>query len=91
MQPESSDGLASVGTILPEEGAALLPGGSFRFMALPGRSVEGAEDSSLLVRNSTHIPSPLRSIQARFIQFAAAFLRRILIQSGISPEFGNPA
>ena len=37
MQPESSDGLASVGTILPEEGAALLPGGSFRFMAFAGR------------------------------------------------------
>jgi hypothetical protein len=34
MQPESSDGFASVGTILPEEGAALLPGGSFRFWAL---------------------------------------------------------
>jgi hypothetical protein len=34
MQPESSDGLASVGTILPEEGAALLPGGSFRFSGL---------------------------------------------------------
>ena len=32
MQPESSDGFASVGTILPEEGAALLPGGSFRFL-----------------------------------------------------------
>src|ERR1035441_10494771 len=30
MQPESSDGFASVGTILPEERAALLPGGSFR-------------------------------------------------------------
>jgi hypothetical protein len=34
MQPESSDGFASVGTILPEEGAALLPGGSFRFMGI---------------------------------------------------------
>src|SRR5580692_9235850 len=34
MQPESSDGFASVGTILPEEGAALLPGGSFRFLEL---------------------------------------------------------
>ena len=32
MQPESSDGFASVGTILPEERAALLPGGSFRFL-----------------------------------------------------------
>jgi hypothetical protein len=31
MQPESSDGFASVGTILPEERAAPLPGGSFRF------------------------------------------------------------
>jgi hypothetical protein len=31
MQPESFDGFASVGTILPEERAALLPGGSFRF------------------------------------------------------------
>jgi hypothetical protein len=34
MQPESSDGFASVGTILPEERAALLPGGSFRFCGL---------------------------------------------------------
>jgi hypothetical protein len=30
MQPESSNGFASVGTILPEGRAALLPGGSFR-------------------------------------------------------------
>ena len=29
MQPESSDGFASVGTILPKEEAALLPGGFF--------------------------------------------------------------
>src|ERR1700733_12232286 len=29
MQPESSDGFASVGTILPKEEAALLPGGLF--------------------------------------------------------------
>src|ERR1035438_4718417 len=34
MQPESSDGFASVGTILPEERAALLPGGSFRFYGI---------------------------------------------------------
>ena len=34
MQPESSDGFASVGTILPEERAALLPGGSFRFFGV---------------------------------------------------------
>src|SRR5580698_910957 len=31
MQPESSDGFASVGTILPREEAALLPGGLFVF------------------------------------------------------------
>ena len=36
MQPESSDGFASVGTILPEGRAALLPGGSFRFESLLG-------------------------------------------------------
>jgi hypothetical protein len=29
MQPESSDGFASVGTILPKEETALLPGGLF--------------------------------------------------------------
>ena len=29
MQPESSDGFASVGTILPKEKVALLPGGLF--------------------------------------------------------------
>ena len=40
MQPESSDGFASVGTILPEEGAALLPGGSFRFCDFFVRSAE---------------------------------------------------
>jgi hypothetical protein len=31
ISPESSDGFASVGTILPEGKAALLPGGLFRF------------------------------------------------------------
>jgi hypothetical protein len=41
MQPESSDGFASVGTILPEEGAALLPGGSFRFCARKLRARRG--------------------------------------------------
>jgi hypothetical protein len=33
MQPESSDGFASVGAILPKEKAALLPGGLFVFAA----------------------------------------------------------
>jgi hypothetical protein len=40
MQPESSDGFASVGTILPKEEAALLPGGLFAFKPyfLPARA-----------------------------------------------------
>ena len=33
MQPESSDGFASVGTVLPDEEVALLPGGLFAFVA----------------------------------------------------------
>jgi len=33
ISPESSDGFASVGTILPKEEAALLPGGLFVFPA----------------------------------------------------------
>ena len=32
ISPESSDGFASVGTILPKEEAALLPGGLFFFL-----------------------------------------------------------
>jgi hypothetical protein len=32
ISPESSDGFASVGTILPEGKVALLPGGLFSFM-----------------------------------------------------------
>ena len=75
MQPESSDGLASVGTILPEEGAALLPGGSFRFMPL-FRPVWGkAGNWSPLARPSTHIASPRVPIQAGFIQLAWPHLR----------------
>ena len=38
ISPESSDGFASVGTILPKEEAALLPGG---FFAFPGATFEG--------------------------------------------------
>ncbi len=53
MSPESSDGLASVGTILPKEKAALLPGGFlvfnvsgvFRFLAGFVRLFPGLVDS----------------------------------------------
>ena len=42
MQPESSDGFASVGTILPKEEAALLPGGLF--VLKPKSQGVGVED-----------------------------------------------
>jgi hypothetical protein len=51
MQPESSDGFASVGTILPEERAALLPGGSFRFLALAVRQALAIRSHMLYCRN----------------------------------------
>ena len=51
MQPESSDGFASVGTILPRERAALLPGGSFlfrEFVTFFSQDAEGAPGPSHL-------------------------------------------
>ena len=39
ISPESSDGFASVGTILPKEEAALLPGGLFTFPVMFQRRV----------------------------------------------------
>jgi hypothetical protein len=42
ISPESSDGFASVGTILPKEEVALLPGGLFVFPQ--GEKREGLED-----------------------------------------------
>jgi hypothetical protein len=41
ISPESSDGFASVGTILPKEEAALLPGGLFAFRRVVVRGVQG--------------------------------------------------
>jgi hypothetical protein len=57
MQPESSDGFASVGTILPEEKAAQLPGGFFRFCArkLPASST-GRTRSRFGIRKTDSIP-----------------------------------
>jgi hypothetical protein len=40
ISPESSDGFASVGTILPKEEATLLPGGLFAF---PGTTLESGK------------------------------------------------
>jgi hypothetical protein len=44
ISPESSDGFASVGTILPKEEAALLPGGLFAFQAGYQRGWETLRD-----------------------------------------------
>jgi hypothetical protein len=51
MQPESSDGFASVGTILPKEKAALLPGGLFAF-----GSVFFARGTEIKPRDSRRYP-----------------------------------
>ena len=53
MQPESSDGFASVGTILPEEGAALLPGGSFRLLRPSCRAVEQARHGLHIIHDNS--------------------------------------
>ena len=50
MQPESSDGFASVGTILPKEKAALLPGGLF---ACAGPVGMGSRGRAANVRSNT--------------------------------------
>src|SRR5579864_5608448 len=65
MQPESSDGLASVGTILPKEGAALLPGGSFRSYGVLFLPLWQARKGSMIDTESA-LSSPLcrRSIPA---------------------------
>jgi hypothetical protein len=60
MQPESSDGFASVGTILPEEGAALLPGGSFRFRPQKLRCLVPVRAFSIQVLTQIWVPHPRR-------------------------------
>ena len=47
MQPESSDGFASVGTILPKEKAALLPGGLFASAGTMGVRDAAADDGGV--------------------------------------------
>jgi hypothetical protein len=43
ISPESSDGFASVGTILPKEEATLLPGGLFTFLEPSGQEISNWE------------------------------------------------
>jgi hypothetical protein len=45
ISPESSDGFASVGTILPKEEATLLPGGLFAFLVQLLGDCEGEDFS----------------------------------------------
>ena len=53
ISPESSDGFASVGTILPRERAALLPGGLFVSPATPPEPVFTASTSVDTIRQGT--------------------------------------
>jgi len=50
MQPESSDGLASVGTILPEETAAGNFSGRFPFLPPPGTNRDGGAPASVMTQ-----------------------------------------
>jgi hypothetical protein len=82
MQPESSDGFASVGTILPKGGAAQLPGGSFRLCGLCGKG-EAPKGAKAL-------PAPLyrpwRLGNGGFL-WAANPQRRFLVQEAAREAF----
>jgi hypothetical protein len=59
ISPESSDGFASVGTILPKEEATLLPGGLF---ALPAKfKVEAIDSIARLITTDVRIIYPSAS------------------------------
>jgi hypothetical protein len=60
MQPESSDGLASVGTILPEERAARISDGSSRFCTSISHRIK---------RDSTALPLSSRAVNS-MLEFA---------------------
>ena len=92
MQPESSDGFASVGTILPEERAALLPGGSFRFC----RHVRPRIPRKAPARQWPHLWRALRETgatiqsdeQAEVAQLVEQLIRNQQVV-GSSPTFGS--
>ncbi len=92
MQPESSDGFASVGTILPEEGAALLPGGSFRFcsqISSPTQTRAAASNSQIA---SAPLPPRNPTVQsgeeAEVAQLVEQLIRNQQVV-GSSPTFGS--
>ena len=92
MQPESSDGFASVGTILPEERAALLPGGSFRFW----HQVRPEIVRKATVGHLRHSARALRETgatiqsdeQAEVAQLVEQLIRNQQV-AGSSPAFGS--
>jgi hypothetical protein len=59
MQPESSDGFASVGTVLPKEEVALLPGDLFVIPLPPDPDCERTPQS--FARRSVATPEGARS------------------------------
>jgi hypothetical protein len=58
ISPESSDGFASVGTILPKEEAALLPGGLFAFSGCNFWVVVGENSSMRKPMKKIHFDLP---------------------------------
>jgi hypothetical protein len=57
MQPESSDGLASVGTILPEEMAARISGGHFHFFYLLFSPPQLYRECPVAVKSGLELPT----------------------------------
>ena len=69
ISPESSDGFASVGTILPNEEAALLPGGLFVFSEGRGEGRRGRVsqiETAIMKRNFgtlvSHNETPIQRV-----------------------------
>ena len=77
ISPESSDGFASVGTILPKEKAAPLPGGLFMSLrggfVLLGRIVVMSATGSAEERASSEIPrTALSRVSMRVLRLGVA-------------------
>src|ERR1700761_7663769 len=81
ISPESSDGFASVGTILPKEKAALLPGGLFIF---PG----GELDDLYACEEPRYNPTRHRSSRADVAQLVEQLIRNQQV-IGSSPIVGS--
>jgi hypothetical protein len=97
ISPESSDGFASVGTILPKEKAALLPGGLFTFSLRNRVIYEQRPSNANIERAFFSSGEPLRlapaTIQSDECQADVAQLVEQLIRNqqviGSSPIVGS--